>query len=209
MSAEKGQALDTGVKLAGPDECVRLLENGELNISYVPIEVGQTFKSEVDPADHGIIAMMIAEIASAVREIDVPNDATNQERDSFKLRYQVVKNTKTHYYRLLVEFPRGSHYQVSKINRSPAFFPNRINQDESEPFVTPNGLLGFRWMITMHGWFLNASATNIILLHDAPKLTSVTHVYSETIGRNNEGRGVKRMREIDEDFNTPISGRKS
>jgi hypothetical protein len=207
------QALDANVKLLNPDECVKLLESKELSVQYTPVEIGRDWKTIVEPPDHGMIAMLIVHVCAAANEIDRPDDSSDDDdargRAAYnRLKYQVTKNEKTRRYNLVVEFPRGSHFRGNDIVGVTAYFPNRIIQKESEPFVTTNNLLGYRWVITTHEWFLYARASNIALLHGEPEPASVTHTFANPVDRRHEGRGVKRMREAD-DLPESITGRKT
>jgi hypothetical protein len=210
------RALDTGTKPLNPDECVKLLESKELDVQQTPVEVGRDWKTIVEPPDHGMIAMLIAHVCAAAKEIDLPDEEDIMSDDeggrpratSTHLKYQVTKMEKSRRYSLVVEFPEGSHFRESDIVAVATYFPNRIIQKESEPIVTANKLLGYRWTITTHEWFLYARASQILLLHDAPEPASVMHAFADPVGRRHEGRGVKRMREA-EDLPDAVFGRKT
>lgn len=193
-------AMDVNVKTLTPDECVPLLENGQLNVQYVPVEVGRTFKSIVEPVDQGTIAMVIAVVADASKKVDITSAGAGDDGDdkmdtSSALRYQITKNEKTHRYVLVFEFPRGAGITMEDIILLDRLLPTRIITRESEPIITASKARGFRLVITVHPHFLYAHARALTLLYNDTKLVSPG---SNQELQRHEGRGVKRIRENDD-----------
>jgi hypothetical protein len=207
-------ATDANVPPLVADGSLRLLERKELNIEYVPIELGTDFKSIVDPHDLAMAETIIFLTVSHARKTEVfdsiaHTDRTPAEDDDdddirvdapvrdTKTRYQVSRNDRTHRYRFVLQFPRGTRLDLTSQNLVFAQYPNRIIQRESSPIETGDDYLpGYCWSVAMHGYSIY-SRSDIMLLHAEPVI-EVTHVYPENLGRNNgEGKGVKRQREAE------------
>lgn len=210
-----------------------------LNVQYIPIETGLDWKNIVDPPDHGLIGQIIVMTVKQSRVIDLPglpgvrgesgpdrddsaddmdDDGEGREGSGLsgesssasltRTNFQVTKNIRTHRYSLVFEFPRGAHFSLRDQNHVFSLFPTRIIQDESEPLMTANGRLGYRWVVTMDPYTVYSNAEAILLRTD-PVILPVTHVFPETIGRNNEGRGVKRQRESVQGAQQSLVGKKA
>lgn len=239
--------MEKEATLFGPGDQLKLLENTKMGVNYIPLEPGRPWQDFVLPADHMMVETIILASSKGTREVNIPGtggqtsgakngDEEDEDEDEddistaspppkpqdrssnmYRTNYQITMNAQAHRYSIILEFPRGSRFSVEAICQIYNSHPNRIIQAESEPFVSPYGLQGFRWTVTMDGWTIYSRA-DIIFLHSDPRLQTVTHVFPETIGRNNEGKGIKRQRDEargnkrhreDEELGEPVVGRKT
>lgn len=177
----------------------KLFEGENLDYEYVPIEVGMDWSATVDKHDLGMmetVALLSLALARNTNVVSRPMGTGNNNNNnaSAKTRFQVTRDNTAQTYHMVFNFPLHVQISYGKLARIHALFPNRIIGEETRcstnPKLTSQDLSFTIWMHTRSFY----DRAEIFVLHADP-VVQVTHVYPEPVGKNGEGRGVKRQRE--------------